>query len=118
MRLDAIEDAAVYGAAREVLDEHAARAHARLFLELVQALQGDPTARVYVPGYDYGDSHWQAHEVVSDWACGDPTIMVEACRLIGKASASTDYELRLGAQAWIARVAKMHADHHAEHAEE
>ena len=117
MRLDAIEHAAAHEAARELLDARAARAHARMFLEMVQALQGDPCASVAVPGYSTGDDHWQAHEVVSDWAAGDPTIMVEACRLIAKASNCNDYELRLGAQAWIARIAKMHADYHAEHAE-
>lgn len=114
MRLDAIEDAAVYGAAQEAGDERAARAHARMFAELATALQSNPSARVYVPGYDLGDNHWQAHEVVADWACGDPTIWIDAIRVIAQASESTEPALRLAAQAWQARVCKMHADHHCE----
>lgn len=114
MYLDPVEHAAAHEAAIEQQSEAVSERHQALFLELVNALTSNPTARVHVPGYDYGDNSWEAHEVVSDWAAGDPTIMVEACSLIGLASRSIDTELRIRAQAWIARVSKMHADHHCE----
>jgi hypothetical protein len=98
--------------ARRVAPPTIAAAHSALMLELVQALeQGQPQRLCLTPGFTPGQM--TAAEIVNDdFAAAGDTSLDDLLRLLSRCCKSTDPEVRLGAQAWIASAAKRHADFH------
>ena len=117
MHINPVEHAAMHEARAELLAETTAAAHQRLFLAAVDALTNDPTKQLDVPGFRV-HSEMPAHEVVADAAAGDERVLIDLLRAVGQAAACTDSGVRLAAQAWIAAMAKRHADFHCDDAED
>jgi hypothetical protein len=98
--------------ARHVAPPTPSDAHRALMLELVQALeQGQPQRLCLTPGFK--PAQMTAAEIVNDdFAAAGDTSLDDLLRLLSRCCKSTDPEIRLGAQAWIAAAAKRHADFH------
>lgn len=82
--------------------------------ELIDALQHDPQREVSTPGFKRG--HNTAAYVVGDMFAGSngDALLHDVLKIVGGCALGQD--MRLAAMALIARVAKEHAEFHAEDA--
>ncbi len=85
------------------------QAHHRLFVEMADALAEDPMRKISAPGYRYS-TDWTPACIVAD----DMTeaMAADLLRIVALAAMSADHALRLPAQAFMAGVARRHADYH------
>jgi len=104
----------------ESLDAARARAHKRLMIEMVDALESGDSARMLVSTPANGRPAMFAIEAVVDLAQypGKDWIEVELFKLASVAAKSSDVVVRISAQAWMSRVAAEFAEHHMDDSEE
>lgn len=101
-------------ARREAEDNRAADVHHGLMQEVIAAVHaGDVNAVVHCPGFrrSVGAKPWTLADVLGDYL-GAETAYPELVSMLKACCASSDPGARLAAQAFVAKLARDHADFH------